>query len=97
MVQSTLGDIVAFQEINTYIEQLAKGIEVVVGRGAKAIEEAQIREQLLIDLSVQDKNSMLGMFFGMHYKPQYRPTDNVKQDLLGCLYRLLNSLHLTHL
>ena len=72
-----LGDIVAFQEINSYIEnELAKGLEVVVGRGTKAIEEAQIKEQILIDLSVQDKNSMLGMFFGMHYKPQYRPTDN---------------------
>ena len=78
-----LGDIVAFQEINSYIEnELAKGIEVVVGRGAKSIEEAQIKEQVLIDLSVQDKNSMLGMFFGMHYKPQYRPTDDVGTGLV---------------
>jgi len=71
-----IGDIVSFQEVNTYIrEELAKGLDVVVGRGPKAIEEAQIRERALIDESVNDKNSMLGMFFGMHYKPQYRPTD----------------------
>ena len=72
-----LGDIVSFQEVNTYIrEDLAKGLPVVVGRGPKAIEEAQITDKVLIDESVNDKNSMLGMFFGMHYKPQYRPTDN---------------------
>ena len=78
-----LGDVVSFQEVNTYIkEDLAKGIDVVLGRGPKSIEEAQVKDKVLIDESVNDKNSMLGMFFGMHYKPQYRPTDNVGTGLI---------------
>lgn len=67
-------------EANRYIEQLLKGVDAVVSAKSSVStaerEEAITRAVPLIDKSVNTKNKPLGMFFGMHYKPQKSPTDD---------------------
>ena len=67
-------------EANRYIEQLLKGVDAVVNAKSSVStaerEEAITRAVPLIDKSVNTKNKPLGMFFGMHYKPQKSPTDD---------------------
>jgi len=67
-------------EANRYIEDLFRGIDALVSTktsiSAAEINEAVSRGVPLIDKSVNTKNKPLGMFFGMHYKPQSKPTDD---------------------
>lgn len=67
-------------EANRYIDQLTKGVDVVVS-AKSSVSTAERQEAIergvpLIDKSVNTKNKPLGMFFGMHYKPQKTPTDD---------------------
>jgi len=67
-------------EANRYIEQLLKGVDALVS-AKSSVSEAERNEAIkravpLIDKSVNTKNKPLGMFFGMHYKPQKSPTDD---------------------
>ena len=67
-------------EVNRYIEKLMKGVDVLVS-AKSSVSEAEREEAIsrgvpLIDKSVNTKQKPLGMFFGMHYKPQKTPSDD---------------------